>query len=46
MPAKAVAHVSVDCAYAKEVTESSSRERSMSTTSDSSCFLDVLRRVC
>ena len=45
MPAKAVAHSSVDCAYASEVTESSSRDRLMSTTSDSSCFLEALRSV-
>ena len=42
MPANAVAHVSVDCAIAKEVTESSSRERSMSINSESSFFLDAL----
>ena len=45
MPAKTVAHDSVDCAIAREVTESSSRERSMSMNSDSSFFLDALRRV-
>ena len=45
MPANAVAHVSVDCAIAKEVTESSSRESSMSTNSESSFFLDALSSV-
>ena len=46
MPAKAVAHWSVDWAYASVVTESSSFDSSISTTSKSSFFLDALRRVC
>lgn len=45
MPAKAVTEVSEDCAMARDVTESSSRDNSISTTSDTSSRRDVLSNV-
>ena len=45
IPAKAVTDEGVDDETAKEVTESSSFDRSMSTTSETICFLEVLMSV-
>ena len=45
MPANTVADVSFDCATTNEVTESSSRERATSTTSEISCLREVFIRV-